>query len=199
MSLNSIRRDIEDGAMVPARQALADRAGEISEDAARWDGTGVFVPRPKSNDGFSHETEEQAFPAVDPMFKPVGSRVLIQFRQPIARTRGGLRMTDEVQQTDADNMSVAKVISVGGLAYHSRDTLDVWPEGAWCKVGDYVRVPMAAYQGDTFRRAFKRKDTDENGRTEIVADYARFATIRDLDVIGVYPDAETAIAERAFV
>ena len=36
---------------------------------------------------------------------------------------------------------VAKVIDIGPLAFKKRDTMEPWPEGSWCEVGDYLRVP----------------------------------------------------------
>jgi hypothetical protein len=36
---------------------------------------------------------------------------------------------------------VAKVVEIGPLAFKKRDTMEPWPEGSWCDVGDYLRVP----------------------------------------------------------
>ena len=36
---------------------------------------------------------------------------------------------------------MAKVIAIGPLAFKKRDTMEDWPEGAWARVGDYIRVP----------------------------------------------------------
>ena len=36
---------------------------------------------------------------------------------------------------------VARVIAIGPLAFKKRDTMEPWPEGSWCEVGDYLRVP----------------------------------------------------------
>jgi hypothetical protein len=36
---------------------------------------------------------------------------------------------------------VAKVVEIGPLAFKKRDTMESWPEGSWCEVGDFLRVP----------------------------------------------------------
>lgn len=185
--------------------SVAQRAQEMSEDAAAFfqeEKPGIWLPpRPKSNDSFDQTDEAQAFPVVDPLMKPLGSRVLVQLRQAIAVSRAGLRMPEEVRQADADNMVVAKVIAVGSLAFRNRDTGKEWPEGSWCNVGDYVRVPK--YQQDLFQRPFDRVEVGEDRRgrptRETVKDQVIFATVRDLDILGIYPNAEAALAERAFV
>ena len=58
------------------------------------------------------------------------------------------RSPDETQQTLKFNETVAKVVQIGPLAYKNPDTLEPWPEGPWCKVGDIVRT--IKYGGDRF-------------------------------------------------
>jgi co-chaperonin GroES (HSP10) len=95
---------------------------------------------------FDYGSLEEAFPACDPQFEPGGSRILVQFRTPKKKTKGGIILTDDVRQTEHYNTQVAKVLAVGPLAFHKRDTMTLWPEGAWCEVGDFVRMPK--YGGD---------------------------------------------------
>jgi len=95
---------------------------------------------------FDYGSLEEAFPACDPQFEPGGSRILVQFRTPKTKTKGGIILTDEIRQTEHYNTQVAKVLAVGPLAFHKRDTMTLWPEGAWCEVGDFVRMPK--YGGD---------------------------------------------------
>ena len=87
-----------------------------------------------------------AFPAVEAGIQPFGSRVLVQIRTPKKKTDGGIIIDLGTQDTEKWNTQVAKVISVGPLAFRNRNTMDAWPEGDWCKPGDYVRV--AKYGGD---------------------------------------------------
>lgn len=91
---------------------------------------------------------EEAFPSVDPGLIPYGSRVLVQARSPKAKTKGGIILTAETQATIQWNTQVGKVIAVGPAAFKNRDTLQLWPEGEWCKPGEFVRV--GKYGGDRF-------------------------------------------------
>lgn len=83
-----------------------------------------------------------AFPAVDPGAKPLGARILVQLRRTKqTTTSAGIILVEETRETEKWNNMVAKVIEVGPLAFKKRDTMESWPEGAWCQVGDYLRVP----------------------------------------------------------
>jgi len=88
----------------------------------------------------------EAFPEVDPGALPFGSRVLVQFRTPKTKTSGGIILTSDTVETEKWNTQVAKVIAVGPLAFKSRDKQTDWPEGAWARPGDFVRV--SKYGGD---------------------------------------------------
>ena len=112
----------------------------------------------------------EAFPAADAGVQPFGSRVLVQIRTPKTKTAGGLILHSESRDTEKWNTQVAKVISVGPLAFRNRNTMDAWPEGDWCKPGDYVRV--AKYGGDRWEVPVG------NGET------ALFVIFNDLDIIG---------------
>lgn len=112
-----------------------------------------------------------AFPKADPGIKPLGSRVLVQIRNPETRSKGGIILTDNSTDTAMWNTQVAKVIAVGPLAFHNRNTAELWPEGAWCAVGDYVRAPK--YGGDRWT------SPAENGAK------AYWVLLNDLDILGV--------------
>lgn len=84
----------------------------------------------------------EAFPAVDPGAKPLGARILVQLRRTKqTTTSAGIILVEETRETEKWNNMVAKVIEIGPLAFKKRDTMESWPEGAWCQVGDYLRVP----------------------------------------------------------
>lgn len=93
-------------------------------------------------------SELECFPDVDPGVEILGDRVLVQLRREKTTSKGGIILVDETQQTLRFNETVAKVISIGPLAYKNPDTLEPWPEGPWCKVGDLVRT--IKYGGDRF-------------------------------------------------
>jgi co-chaperonin GroES (HSP10) len=82
-----------------------------------------------------------AFPAVEPGALPLGGRILVQLRRAVKKTKSGIFLPHETQETEKWQNMVAKVIALGPLAFKHRDTMQGWPEGTWCQVGDYIRVP----------------------------------------------------------
>jgi co-chaperonin GroES (HSP10) len=85
---------------------------------------------------------QESFPAVDPGAKPLGARVLVQLRKAKKRmSKGGIILAEETRDTERAQNPVGKVVAIGPLAFKKRDTMESWPEGSWCEVGDYVRVP----------------------------------------------------------
>jgi co-chaperonin GroES (HSP10) len=119
---------------------------------------------------FSYENIDEAFPACDPGVSPFGSRVLVQIRTPKKATAGGIILVGETRETEHANTQVAKVLTVGSLAFKNRNTMESWPEGSWCAPGDFVRVPR--YGGD--RWTVKTPDDDE----------AVLVIFNDLDLVG---------------
>jgi co-chaperonin GroES (HSP10) len=112
----------------------------------------------------------EAFPAVDAGIQPFGSRVLVQIRNPKQRTASGIIIDSGTKDTEKWNTQVAKVISVGPLAFKNRNTMESWPEGSWCAPGEFVRV--AKYGGDRWEVPL--------GEGEV----ALFVIFNDLDIIG---------------
>lgn len=112
----------------------------------------------------------EAFPAANPGVQPFGSRVLVQIRTPKTKTASGIIIDSGSRDTEKWNTQVGKVISVGPLAFKNRNTQAPWPEGEWCKAGDYVRVPK--YGGDRWEAP------SANGES------ALFVIFNDLDIIG---------------
>ena len=113
----------------------------------------------------------QAFPDVGPGIEPFGSRVLVQIRTPKSRSQGGIILHNETRETEKWNTQVGKVISVGPLAFKNRNTQETWPEGEWCRPGEFVRVPK--YGGDRWEVP-----------TGIEGEPAMFVIFNDLDIIG---------------
>jgi len=110
-------------------------------------------------EGASNEAElREAFPAVDPGAVPVGGRILVQWRQVRKTvTSSGIVLVEETKETEKWNTQVAKVISLGPLAFKKRDSLEPWPEGNWVQVGDYVRVPK--WGGDRWEVPISEDET----------------------------------------
>lgn len=84
---------------------------------------------------------EDGFPKIDPEFKPFGSRVVVQLRKVMSRTRGGIILSADTKDTEAWNEQVGMLVAVGPLAFKNRATQADWPEGIWAKPGDFVKVP----------------------------------------------------------
>lgn len=176
--------------MAPSGNASI-RAIEIADQAERHfaeaDSSGrapaLFIPRGLpvamnlTSGWLDYGTIDDAFPAVDPGMVPLGSLVLVQIRLMPLRTPGGLVITDDERATQHDNEQVTRVIAVGPLAFRDRGTMKLWPEGAWCAPGDFVRVPK--YQGDYFQVDIVRGDPG-------VADKVRFALYKDLAITAKY-------------
>jgi co-chaperonin GroES (HSP10) len=128
-----------------------------------------------------------AFPSVDPGAKPLGARILVQLRRTKKRTSAaGIVLVHETKETEKWNNMVAKVISIGPLAFKKRDTMEPWPEGSWCDVGDYLRVPK--WGGDRWEvEVPNEKDEDP----------ALFMILNDHEVIAKVTG--DPLAMRAFV
>lgn len=121
------------------------------------------------------ESPESAFPKVNPGVKPYGHRVLVQLKSSALKTVGGIILGEDATQTEFDNTKVAKVVAIGPGAFRSRDTNQLWPEGAWAGIGDYVRIPL---------------HTNSQNSWTVQHDDVRigFAIIDDLQLLGEQPD-----------
>lgn len=87
------------------------------------------------------QTLDDAFPDVEPGQRPFGSVLLVQIRRPKSTSKGGILVPEEIRATEYYNTQVAKVIAIGPICFMDRKTMEVWPEGAWSYVGDFVYVP----------------------------------------------------------
>lgn len=130
-----------------------------------------------------YDSLEDAFPEVDYGITPLGSRVVVQIRRAKKKTASGLFIPEEARKTEAANTQVSLVRAIGPLAFKNRNTMETWPEGAWCQVGDFVRTPK--YGGD--RWTVKYQDDEE----------IEFVIFNDLDMIGKITADPTKV--RAFI
>jgi len=124
-------------------------------------------------EAFSDADIAWAFPSVDPGAKPLGGRILVQLRRTKKRTAGKIILVEETKETEKWNNMVAKVIAIGPLAFRNRDTNESWPEGSWCEVGDYIRVPK--WGGDRWEVPVEGEDDQE--------EKALFMILNDHEVI----------------
>jgi co-chaperonin GroES (HSP10) len=99
----------------------------------------------------------QAFPVIPPGARPLGARILVQLKATEAKTtESGIMLVKETTDAEKFNNMVGKVIAIGPLAFKKRDTMEPWPEGAWCAEGDYIRVPK--WGGDRWEVPYGDKD-----------------------------------------
>jgi len=131
-------------------------------------------------------TEVECFPDLDPGIDVAGDRVLVQLRREKTTSKGGIILVDETKATLRFNETVAKVKQIGSLAYKSPDTLEPWPEGPWCQVGDLVRT--IKYGGDRFV-----VNPDDGGAPVV------FITIQAREIISKIRSFEHAQRMKAFV
>ncbi|MFA5898612.1 MAG: hypothetical protein WC829_05810 [Hyphomicrobium sp.] len=124
------------------------------------------------------EDIEWAWPDVTPKIYPCGSNILVQLKVPRRKHKlpngSFIILPDESIDMDKVRSQTALVRAVGPAAFRHRTTLELWPEGAWCEPGSFIRTPM--YGGD-------RMEVSIPGRE--AADTALFVTFRDLDCLSI--------------
>jgi len=140
----------------------------------------------RSNEEPDLRSEEECFPTIDSGVEVAGDRVLVQLRRQKVKSKGGIILVEETQQTLKFNETVAKVVQVGPLAYKSPDTLEPWIEGPWCKEGDLVRT--IKYGGDRFV-----VDPNDDGGPVV------FITLQAREIISRIKSFEHAQKMKAFV
>lgn len=140
----------------------------------------------KQQDEPDLRSEQECFPDVDPGVDVLGDRVLVQLRREKIASKGGILLVEETRQTLRFNETVAKVRAIGPLAYKSPDTLESWPEGPWCQIGDLVRT--IKYGGDRFV-----VQPDDEGAPVV------FITLQAREVISKIKSFEYAQKMKAFV
>ena len=117
-----------------------------------------------------------AFPSVDPGAKPLGGRILVQLRRTKKRTTSaGIILVEETKETEKWNNMVAKVVAIGPLAFKHRYTMQAWPEGSWCEIGDYLRVPK--YGGDRWEVPVPGQDEEDSALFMILNDHEVIAKV----------------------
>lgn len=116
----------------------------IEKDASPW-----YAPYASELDWF--------FPKADPQHVPLGNKIIVQLKRTRQKTDSGIHLVEETKSDEKWNTQIAKVISLGSIAYCNRSNGEPWPEGAWAQPGDFVRVPR--WGGDRWN--VKLKDETE--------------------------------------
>lgn len=128
----------------------------------------------EAHEAFDNAEMAWAFPTVSPGAKPLGGRILVQLRRAKKRaTKSGILLVAETKETEKWQNMVARVVEIGPLAFRKRDTMEPWPEGSWCEVGDFIRVPK--WGGDRWEVKVPGEDDHE--------DPALFMILNDHEVI----------------
>jgi co-chaperonin GroES (HSP10) len=96
----------------------------------------VFLERhPQIDVKEESSREERATTEADKLPRPTGYRVLIVPYAPPAKSRGGIHFANQTTMVEDKTGVVGFVIALGPDCY--KDT-SKYPEGPWCKAGDYV-------------------------------------------------------------
>jgi len=136
------------------------------------------IPTIEGNAGASDPAElAWAFPEVNSGQAPLGGRVIVQLRR-IKKRAGRIIIVDETKENEKWNNMIGRIVAIGPLAYRNRETMEVWPEGTWANVGDFVRVPR--WGGDRWERSVPSEQDQE--------DPVLFMTLNDHEVIAKITD-----------
>jgi len=127
---------------------------------------GLEIPNP-------HNSNRQAIPTspegvksyLSILPKPVGYRMLIRPWSGEKKTKGGILITESTQETIEMTTVVGLVIMMGDLCYKDEKK---FPNGAWCKEGQFVIY--GRYAGSRFKTKY--------GEHRILNDDEIIATIR---------------------
>ena len=109
---------------------------------------------------------EQGESMRDHLPKPTGWRVVVLPYRGVQRTAGGIELAKETLDRQQLTTTCAYVLAVGPLAY--KDT-DKFPDGAWCKEGDWI----------IFGRYAGARMMIDGGEIRILNDDEILATIKD--------------------
>ena len=107
----------------------------------------LIVPKQKkSNIPMTKEDREEYYNILP---NPTGYRILIKPHIPKEKTEGGVYLSDKTQETMEVTTVVGLVIKMGNLCYKDKDK---FPEGPWCKEGQFVIY--GRYAGARFKTKY---------------------------------------------
>lgn len=84
---------------------------------------------------------KEHFPEVDPCVRPCGAKIVVQLRTMKEKTVGGIILAEETKEFNQGSTMLARVVSLGGIAFRDRSTGEEWKEGKWADVGDIIICP----------------------------------------------------------
>ena len=86
---------------------------------------------------------------LDSLPDPIGYRMLIRPFAGDAKTKGGIILSEQTQDTIAMTTVIGIVVKMGDLCYLDKDK---FPTGAWCKEGQFVMY--GRYAGSRFKTKY---------------------------------------------
>ena len=103
-------------------------------------------PKAKTNIPLTKEEREEYYNILP---NPVGYRMLIKPYIPEKKTKGGILLSDKTAETMEMTTVVGLVIKMGDLCYKDKTK---FPEGPWCKRGQFV--VYGRYAGARFKTKY---------------------------------------------
>ena len=100
-------------------------------------------PKTKTNIPLTKEEREEYYNILP---NPVGYRMLIKPYIPEKKTKGGILLSDKTAETMEMTTVVGLVVKMGDLCYKDKTK---FPEGPWCKRGQFV--VYGRYAGARFK------------------------------------------------
>ena len=135
-----------------AAEAEAEAAREAAQKAAE--------------EAAKAEHVEQAQSLRDHLPKPTGWRIVVLPYRGAQKTKGGIELAKETMERQQLTTTCAYVLAVGPLAYKDSDK---FPDGPWCKEGDWI----------IFGRYAGARMMIDGGEIRILNDDEILATIKD--------------------
>ena len=120
----------------------------------------------QENPKHKNALEEKYQEETEKLPKPTGWRILVLPFKMKEKTKGGILMGQETLERQQLAAQCANVLAVGPDAYKDRDR---YPQGPWCKVGDWII--FARYAGSRIRI--------EGGEVRLLNDDEILATIKN--------------------
>ena len=99
---------------------------------------------------------------------PKGYRILIAIAEVEGKTEGGVYMPDNLKSAESTASIIGYVLKVGSEAYADTDR---FPNGAWCKEGDFII--FRSYSGTRFKIGGKEFRLINDDTVEAVVDDPR--------------------------
>jgi len=106
-------------------------------------------PSDKSNETKIPKDAKGIQEYLDCLPDPIGYRMLVRPYAGETKTKGGLILSEQTQDTIAMTTVIGIVVKMGDLCYLDKDK---FPKGAWCKEGQFVMY--GRYSGSRFKTKY---------------------------------------------